>query len=122
MTIISSTWTTALLVALPALPFLAVLALGILRWATGKRAEERVVWAVLYAAFAGSALASALLAFQLFATGSLAIEANLGDWFAIGHYHFPWRLRGDRLSLPFALFSSILVGVVASFSRKYLHR
>ncbi len=122
MTVISSTFTTSLLVAMPTLPFLAVLALGVLRWTTGKRPEERVVWAVLYAAFAGTALASALLAFQLFATGSLAIEANLGDWFAIGHYHFPWRLRGDRLSLPFALFSSILVGVVASFSRKYLHR
>ena len=122
MTVISSTWTTLLLVALPALPALAVLALGVMRWATGRRAEERVVGTIINAAFVGTALASALLAIQLFLTGSLAIEANLGDWFSLGHYHFPWRLRGDRLSLPFALFSSVLVGVIATFSRKYLHR
>ncbi len=122
MTVLSSAWTTALLIALPGLPAAVVFVLAVLRWATGRRAEEKVVAILFGVAFAGVTLASAVLAYQLFHTGSLALEADLGHWFAVGHYEFPLRLRGDRLSLPFALFTSILVGVIATFSRKYLHR
>lgn len=46
----------------------------------------------------------------------------MGPWFSVGHYHFSWTLIGDRLSLPFAVFSSGLVWMIAVFSRRYLHR
>ncbi len=122
MAVLSTPWTTALLVTLPALPAAAVAALAVLRWLTGRRSEEKRVSALFGIAFTGVTLASALLALQLFQTERLAIEADLGNWFAVGHYEFSLRLRGDRLSLPFALFTAILVGVIAAFSRKYLHR
>lgn len=50
------------------------------------------------------------------------VQSPILSWFTVGHYHFTWRLVADRLSLPVALFSVILVGVVGVFSRRYLHR
>lgn len=111
-----------LLVAIPGLPAIAVLILGIARWVTGRRAGERFVGAVVSAAFGFVALSSALLGAHLWFTGTVGVEADLGSWFRVGHYDFHWILRGDRLSLPFALFSSVLLAVIAIFSRRYLHR
>ena len=62
MTVIHSTWTTTLLIALPGLPALSVLSLALLRWVTGRRTEERQVSSIINIAFAGTALASAVLA------------------------------------------------------------
>ena len=115
-------WTSALLLAIPGLPTLAVLSLGIARWGTGRRASERWVGSIIGSAFAASAVCSALLGLRLFLGGSDGFEVDLGNWFSVGHYGFTWTLRGDRLSLPFALFSSVLVGVIAAFSQRYLHR
>ena len=92
------------------------------RWATGQRASEAAVSSIVGFAFGYSALASALLAFSLVGSDAPGIEAELGAWFAVGHYRFSWVLLGDRLSLPFACFSSGLVWVIAAFSQRYLHR
>jgi NADH:ubiquinone oxidoreductase subunit 5 (subunit L)/multisubunit Na+/H+ antiporter MnhA subunit len=119
---ISEATAQALLILIPGLPTLAVLALGITRWATGQRAAEPVVGAIVALAFGSAAFACALLGIHLFASGSPGVEADLGSWFSVGHYRFRWLMRGDRLSLPFALFSSLLVGVIGAFSRRYLHR
>jgi NADH:ubiquinone oxidoreductase subunit 5 (subunit L)/multisubunit Na+/H+ antiporter MnhA subunit len=50
------------------------------------------------------------------------VRVPLGSWFSAGHYSFDWNLIADRLSIPFATFSAVLLGLVASFSRRYLHR
>jgi len=113
---------SALLVAIPGLPTLAVLILGTARWATGRRASERGVVRIVGIAFFLALSSSALLGLLLLVGGAPGVEADLGSWFSAGHYRFRWVLRGDRLSLPFACFSAALVGVIASFSRRYLHR
>ena len=115
-------WHTLLLVLVPGLPTLAVLALATARWTTGRRASERVVSSVVGIAFGSSTLASLVLAFTLVGSDSAGVVANLGTWFSVGHYRFSWVLLGDRLSLPFAAFSSGLVWTIAAFSRRYLHR
>lgn len=46
----------------------------------------------------------------------------IGTWFSVGHYHFEWVLLVDKLSLPFATLSSVLLGLVGVFSFRYLHR
>lgn len=111
-----------LLIAIPGLPTLAVLALGTARWTTGRRASEAWVVRIVGLAFSLAVLSSAFLGLYLLIGGAPGVEADLGSWFSAGHYRFRWMLRGDRLSLPFAFFSAVLVGVIASFSRRYLHR
>ncbi len=115
-------WVALALLAVPGLPMLAVLVLAIARWVTGKRATERVVSSLAGFAFGTSTLASFALAVSLIGSESAGYVADLGTWFSVGHYHFSWTLVGDRLSLPFAIFSSGLVWTIATFSRRYLHR
>jgi NADH:ubiquinone oxidoreductase subunit 5 (subunit L)/multisubunit Na+/H+ antiporter MnhA subunit len=55
------------------------------------------------------------------ALGAERVVAPVGIWFEVDRYHFPWTLVADRLSVPFALFSSLLVGLVGAFSRRYMH-
>ncbi|MBC8342096.1 MAG: hypothetical protein H8E63_10600, partial [Proteobacteria bacterium] len=104
------------------MPTLAVLVLAIARWVTGKRASERIVSVLAAIAFGTSALASLILAVSLIGSESAGYVVDMGPWFSVGHYHFSWTLIGDRLSLPFAVFSSGLVWMIAVFSRRYLHR
>ncbi len=120
--LIPESMVTVMLVSIPALPGLGVLILGIARWVTGRRASEGAISSIVVVAFGSAALLSLLLGLHLHSTGHPGVEADLGTWFSVGHYRFRWVLRGDRLSLPFALFSSALVTLVALFSRRYLHR
>ncbi len=115
-------WTGAVLLSVLGAPTLAVLVLATARWATGKRASERLVGRLVSIAFGYSAVAGVLLGLHLLVSGDSRVEVDLGAWFAVGHYRFEWALRGDRLSLPFVIFCSGLAGVIAAFSRRYLHR
>lgn len=109
----------ALAVAIPAA---GLLSLGVARWARGHRAGESTVARVVSTSFGLSTVLIALLWVQLVRSGASAVVANLGAWFSVGHYAFPFVLVGDRLSLPFATFTSGLVWVIGAFSRRYLHR
>ncbi len=113
--------TDALLISIVGLPALAILLLALPAW-FGLRLGERFVVAVLGVAFSVSFAASLVLLVALAAGGSGVLTTHLGDWFQVGHYHFELRLVGDSLSLPFAAFSAMLVGLVAAFSHRYLHR
>ena len=117
-----SAWVGWILLSVPGLPTLSVLALAIARWVTGKRATERLVSSFASFTFGASTLTSLILALSLIGNDSPGYVADLGSWFSVGHYHFSWTLIGDRLSLPFAVFSSGLVWTIAVFSRRYLHR
>lgn len=110
-----------LVIAIVALPGVAVLALGLSAWLR-RLIEERAINAVVAVAFAGSAIAAAVLIAFTAATGAGGVIASAGDWFAVEHYHFTWVLIADRLSLPFTLFCALLVGLIGAFSRRYLHR
>ncbi len=107
--------------AIVGLPALSVLCLALPSW-FGAKISEGVVAAVIGTAFSGALLASLGLLSLIVMDGERAIEVPLGTWFNVGHYQFEWRLVGDRLSLPFAAFSAMLVGLVGAFSRRYLHR
>ncbi len=67
------------LIAIPGLPAIAVLILGIARWATGRRAGERFVGAIVSAAFGFAALNCALLGAHLWLTGEAGIEGSGSD-------------------------------------------
>ena len=110
-----------LLVIPLALPAVAVALLGVRLWFADDTAE---VWfaGVTGVAFTGATVAAVLLFANMWWTGIDSVAVDLGAWFRIDHYTFMWRLVGDRLSLPFMLMVSALVGLVGAFSRRYLHR
>lgn len=56
--------------------------------------------------------------------GTRQVLVELGDWVAIPQagFHFQLSFIFDRLSIPFAMLSFVLCGVVGVFSRSYMHR
>ncbi|MCM2369360.1 proton-conducting transporter transmembrane domain-containing protein [Aporhodopirellula aestuarii] len=60
----------------------------------------------------------------MLATGIRYVPVELGNWVAIPEqdFHFNLKFAFDRLSIPFLILSCVLCGVVAEFTRRYLHR
>lgn len=112
---------SGVVIAIVGFPALAVLLLGARAWlyrAWGERATVGIVGA----AFSASVAACAIAVAWLLAHDVTEVRVPIGSWFSAGHYSFEWSLIADRLSIPFATFSAVLLGLVASFSRRYLHR
>ncbi len=101
-------------------PALAVLLLGLRAWLYHPWSERTTVW-IVATAFAVSLVACFVAVVSLTATNGTEVRVPIGSWFSVGHYSFDWKLIADRLSIPFATFSAALLGLVASFSRRYLH-
>ncbi len=89
-------------------------------WFDRARSEATVNALVATGYTATVAAATALLALMA-SQGVERVVVPLGAWVAVGHYHFDWTLIADHLSVPFALFSSMLVALIGAFSRRYLH-
>lgn len=102
-------------------PALAVLILGLRAWLYHPW-NERATVVIVGFGFAGSVTACTVAAAWLIGADVTEVRVPLGSWFSAGHYSFDWNLIADRLSIPFAMFSSVLLGLVAAFSRRYLHR
>ncbi len=103
------------------LPAAACLGLGAALLA-GARPPERVVAALARATFGLSLVAALGAALGLGASGLGAIRVDLGAWFALGGYAFEVTLLVDRLSAPFVVLTTGLLGLVGLFSARYLHR
>ena len=67
-------------------------------------------------------LVTAALWWQLRTSGKNQLQAVYGNWFEVGHYHFPLALWVDYISLPLLTLSALLTVIVAVFSRRYIHR
>lgn len=111
-------WAVVCIVGAPAL---SVLLLGLRAWLYHPW-NERTTVAIVGASFTASVAACAATAAWLLSEDVVEIRVPIGTWFSAGHYSFDWHLIADRLSIPFAMFSAVLLGLVASFSRRYLHR
>lgn len=110
-----------LLVTAVALPGAAFVLLA-LAWLVGWEPSERLVSRITSVAFGGSSLAAVFLAAGMFASGRSGVEISFGQWFVVHEYKFPLQLFADKLSLPMILLTTLLVGLTAAFSRRYLHR
>ena len=71
----------------------------------------------------GLSMAVAILALMLF-SGRRAVPIEVGDWVIVPqeHFHFHLKFLFDRLSVPFAILSFVLVGTIGAFANQYLHR
>lgn len=108
----------SLLVATPGLVFLTLAAAWLLGW----RGDEKVLARVTLTTYSLLTIGVAVLAWMLWRRGLPVLTVSWGNWFEAGHYGFPLALMFDRLSLPMAALTIVLVGIVGSFSVRYLHR
>ena len=103
---------SAFVLAILAFPALAVLLLGLRAWVYRPWSEDATV-AIVAAAFGGSTSGSLSAAASLIRSGQAEIRVPIGSWFAVAHHSFDWSLIADRLSIPFATFAAVLLGLVA---------
>ena len=75
------------------------------------------------AVVSGLTMAVGILVLMLF-TGRRNVSVEIGDLVVIPseHFHFHLRFMFDRLSVPFAILSFVLVGTIGAFANHYLHR
>ncbi|MDX2029533.1 MAG: proton-conducting transporter membrane subunit [Blastocatellia bacterium] len=97
----------------------ALLGIG---WLLGWRMAERPVARLTVACYCVVLTIIVTLWLRLLAGGHAQIYAGYGNWFEVGHYHFPLALWADRISLPLLALSAFLTAIVAVFSRRYIHR
>ncbi|ACY16903.1 proton-conducting transporter membrane subunit [Haliangium ochraceum] len=92
-------------------------------WVWFKRPlREQTVTTLIGLSFTAATLACLTAVGIMAARGIDELRVPLGSWLSLGHFHLHMELMLDRLSLPFATFGAVLVGIVAAFSRRYMHR
>lgn len=111
----------ASLVAVLGLQGLAFLAFCLTAWLR-RSPSEKLTGRLIRGVYALTFSSSLLAGLSLLASGQSAARIHLGDLVATREYQFNFILHLDGLSLPFLLLCTLLCGVVAVFSEKYLHR
>ena len=109
---------TLLLIGLPAALFLGF---GI-AWLADFKPSERVLSRTTIAVHVLLTGIVAWLAFQLEWYGRPSIIVDMGTWFAFEEVEVHFSFLLDRLSLNMAALTLVLVGLVAGFSVRYMHR
>ncbi|MBP6823080.1 MAG: hypothetical protein KA368_16140 [Acidobacteria bacterium] len=97
----------------------AVLGFG---WLLGWKMRERLVARLTTICYSLVLLIVAAMWWELLSGGKTQLSAVYGDWFHVGHYHFPLALWVDYISLPLLTLSALLTVLVSAFSRRYIHR
>lgn len=105
-------------VAAPAVLFLFFSAWGL----TGAAPNERAFGTAIRATMAISVAALLTAAWVFLSSGLRTFQVPLGTWIATPNSHLDLMLLCDRLSLPLAIFSSLLSGAVGVFAIRYLSR
>ena len=109
---------TGMMVLLPGCVFLVLSAAWLLGW----NGNEKVLGRVTMITYSLLTAGVFVLAWKLSMQGFPTLAVSFGHWFEVGHYGFPVTMMIDRLSLPMAGLTIVLVGIVGSFSVRYLHR
>jgi NADH:ubiquinone oxidoreductase subunit 5 (subunit L)/multisubunit Na+/H+ antiporter MnhA subunit len=110
-----------LLLLIVATPGALFLLLG-LAWLLGGHLPERAIARLSTVAYSLLTAAVAVLGWQLLQAPSHAVQISLGNWFTVGNYGFPLVFLADQISFPLIAITVVLVGLIASFSVRYLHR
>ncbi|MCA9165536.1 MAG: oxidoreductase, partial [Planctomycetales bacterium] len=110
-----------LLMATVVAPGVAFASLG-LCWLVDLKLGEKPIGRITAAAYLSASAMLAILFVNMLQAGESAVSVSLGAWFQIDEYSFPLTLLGDRLSIPMMMLTAILIGLIGSFSRRYLHR
>lgn len=106
------------IVAAPGLTFLLLSLVWLLGWTPRERTVARIT-APVYSLMAVSGI---WLIYAMMRDSAAEVRVFFGDWLAVGEYHFSLELAADHLSAPLVLLTVVLLGLVGSFSVRYLHR
>lgn len=90
----------------------------------GIRLSERVIASITQASGVIGLVSAAIVLALMLWMDTRFVPIELGNWVSIEqqHFHFKLKFIFDRLSVPFALLSFVLCGVVGAFTQRYLHR
>ncbi len=91
-------------------------------WLLGRTPGERVLSRSTIAMHMVLTCLVAWLALQVQASGRPALFVDMGTWFAFQEVEIHLSFLLDRLSLTMAALTVVLVGLVAAFSVRYMHR
>jgi NADH-quinone oxidoreductase subunit L len=109
-----------LFVIISPLVLLVVLGLSSL---VGSKLPENHSSNLVYATIVSGLLAATLVLVLMLVSGTRHVAVDEGNWVAIPRlYHFSVKFVFDRLSVPFAILSFVLIGTIGAFASKYLHR
>jgi NADH:ubiquinone oxidoreductase subunit 5 (subunit L)/multisubunit Na+/H+ antiporter MnhA subunit len=107
-----------LIVSAPGVSFL-LLGAG---WLLGMHFRERFIAHFTRSVFLVMTVAAVVMGWEMYSGGIPAVVFNGGPWFQAGEYAFQLDLVADRLSLPLMGLTSVLIGIVGTFSVRYMHR
>ncbi len=86
--------------------------------------EKGMARATQIAVFTGLSCCIAILVLML-STGIRDVPIEMRDWVTLpkqAHFQLHFSFDFDRLSVPFAILSYVLVGTIGAFASRYLHR
>lgn len=100
---------------------LAVLGLSVL---FGFKPRERTIARCTESTVIVGLVSSILVLALMLVSGKRYVPIEFGNWVSLpgGHFHFHIKFIFDRLSVPFAILTFVLVGTVGAFANRYLHR
>ena len=113
-----------IVVLAPLLLVLAFCTSTLTRWSPSELSSSRLTEASVLTGL----LAAAFVFAGMLWGGSRNVEIEVGNWATLhgptplDTYHFHLKFVFDRLSVPFALLTFVLVGTVGAFANRYLHR
>jgi NADH-quinone oxidoreductase subunit L len=104
-------------------PVLLLLVLGLASLASRPLSEKGMAQWTASCVCVGLFSVLAMFALMLW-TGLRYVPIDLGEWVALPeeHFHFQLKFVFDRLSVPFAALTYVLVGTVGAFANRYMHR
>jgi len=102
-------------------PGILFLASG-LGWLLGWTPRETAIVGFAKVAYGSATAAVLALSASMWVGGLDSVSAGQGSWYVVHQFEIPAVLFVDRLSLPLIALTVALVGLVAVFSKRYLHR
>jgi NAD(P)H-quinone oxidoreductase subunit 5 len=102
-------------------PLLLTIVLGVLTLANSALSERKTSLLVQICTVVGL-LASLAILLLMLVWGERYVPIDLGEWAQVKDYHFHVKFVFDRLSVPFAIITFILCGVIGGFASRYMHR
>ncbi len=97
------------------------LGMGLL-WLVGVNPPEKAIARTANATYGFVCLMLCGLVWSMRSAGLTSVSAGTGNWYAVHEFQIPLTLLADRLSVPLMGLTALLSGLVAVFSRRYLHR